>query len=100
MKAHAWSSPSAPSGRRLRCRRCGRGEHLVTGDGPAVCRICLFAWGHYSVAIARGRVVREVGGIQLRHASHDVPTLGCPLCRAAQVAATPTFDSWLRGRGG
>ncbi len=71
----------------------------MSDDGPAICRVCLFAWGHYSVMIQRGSVVREAGGLTLRHAGHVVPILGCQLCRAEQIAATPTFDGWLRGRG-
>jgi ribosomal protein S14 len=89
---HPWMS-------RMRCRRCGRTEHVIEGDGPPVCRVCLFAWGHYSATILKGAVVREVGGIQLRHADHSVPFLGCPLCRADQVRSAPSFDGWMRGRG-
>ena len=83
---------------RPRCDRCGRTDHVIDGDGHSICRVCLFAWGHYSWMILRGRVVREAGGVQLRHASHDYPMLGCPLCRADQLRGTPSFDGWLRGR--
>lgn len=100
MKPRAWTSTFARTPRGPRCRRCGTSAHLVTDDGPVVCRVCLFAWGHYSATISRGAVVPEIGGLQLRHAGHQVPTLGCVLCRSAQLASTPTFDAWLRGRGG
>jgi hypothetical protein len=79
------------------CHRCGRAEHVIAGDGPPVCRVCVFAWGHYTAAILRGPAVRETGGAYLRHAGHGVPHLGCQLCQAAQVRATPTFDGWARG---
>jgi ribosomal protein S14 len=82
-----------------RCGRCGRTGHLIAGDGPTVCRICLLAWGHYTATILRGAVVHEVGGVQLRHASHETPLPGCPLCRAEQVRSAPSFDGWMRGRG-
>ena len=80
------------------CERCGRTEHVIDGDGPTVCRVCLFAWGHLSDVILRGRVVREAGGVQLRHAAHDHPAVGCPLCRVDQPRGTPSFDGWMRGR--
>ena len=83
-----------------RCERCGRADHLIDGDGPTICRVCLFAWGHYSRVILRGHVVREAGGVQLRHAAHEYPTLGCPLCRGNQLRAAPSFDGWTRGRNG
>jgi hypothetical protein len=101
MKAQAWSTAEPvpwlppPS-----CRRCGSVEHVVSDDGPAICRVCLFAWGHYSVLIQRGSVVHEVGGVQLRHAGHAVPVHGCLLCRADEIASAPTLDSWMRRRGG
>ena len=82
---------------RPRCERCGRTEHIIDGDGPTVCRVCLFAWGHYSAVILRGHVVREAGGAPLRHASHEHPISGCALCRA-DVRPPPSFDGWLRGR--
>lgn len=83
---------------RARCERCGRTEHLIDGDGPAMCRVCVLAWGHYSALILRGQVVREVGGVQLRHTAHDDPTLDCPLCRTDPLRRAPSFDGWLRGR--
>jgi hypothetical protein len=83
---------------RTRCARCGRNEHVVDGDGPSVCRVCIFAWGHYSAVILRGRIVREVGGVQLRHAGHDHPMLGCPLCLTDQLRGAPSVDGWLGGR--
>jgi ribosomal protein S14 len=88
---HTWMA-------RPRCGRCGRSEHVIDGDGPSICRICLFAWGHYSGLVLRGLVVHEVGGVQLRHAAHDYPMVGCPLCRADQLRVTPSFNGWLRGR--
>jgi hypothetical protein len=90
--SHPWMADVA------RCRRCGRTDHLIDGDGPTICRICLFAWGHYSRFILRGLVVREAGGVQLRHAAHDYPMLGCPLCRGEQLRGAPSFDGWLGGR--
>ena len=81
-----------------RCGRCGRTDHLINGDGPTICRICLFAWGHYSRFILRGHVVREAGGVQLRHAAHHYPMLGCPLCRGEQLRGAASFDGWLGGR--
>jgi ribosomal protein S14 len=91
MESHPWMA-------RARCERCGRSEHVVDGDGPSVCRVCIFAWGHYSTVILRGLIVHEVGGVQLRHAAHAYPTLGCPLCRTDQLRAAPSFDGWLHGR--
>ena len=79
---------------RARCERCGRTEHVIDGDGPAVCRVCVFAWGNYSAVILRGLVVREAGGVQLRHATHDYPTLGCPFCRPDPLRRAPSFDRW------
>ena len=81
-----------------RCERCGRSEHVIADDGPAICRVCLFAWGHYSRVILHGHAIREAGGVQLRHATHAYPILGCPLCRADQLRGTPSFDGWMRGR--
>ena len=46
----------------------------------------------------RGLIVREVGAVQLRHAGHDDPMLGCPLCRTDRLRGTPSFDGWLHGR--
>jgi hypothetical protein len=80
------------------CERCGRSKHVIDRDGPAICRVCLFAWGHYTRLVVRGLVVREAGGVQLRHQSHDYPMLGCPLCRADQLRGASSFDGWLRGR--
>lgn len=90
---HPWIAPA-------RCARCGRADRVIEGDGPAVCRVCLFAWAHYSSVIlgGKGTLVREPGGIQLRHADHDVPMLACPRCRSGDVRSTPTFDGWMRGR--
>ena len=65
---------------------------------PSVCRVCLFAWGHYATVILRGLVVREAGGVQLRHAGHDYPMPGCPLCRTDRLRGAPSFDGWLHGR--
>ena len=65
---------------------------------PAICRVCIFAWGHYSAVTLRGLIVREVGAVQLRHAGHDDPMLGCPLCRTDRLRGTPSFDGWLHGR--
>jgi hypothetical protein len=92
---YPWTQ-AAPAVRR--CERCRRTEHVIEGDGATVCRVCLFAWGHYSRMILRGMAVREAGGIQLRHAAHAYPILGCPLCRADQLRGAPSFDGWLRGR--
>jgi hypothetical protein len=99
MKAQAWSRSPKPATEPATCRRCGGVTHLIAGDGPAVCRVCLFAWVQYAAVIGRGPVVHEIGGAQLRHASHDVPVRECRLCRAAQLSAAPHFDAWLRGRG-
>jgi ribosomal protein S14 len=92
---HPWTQAALAA---RRCERCGRRDHVIEGDGPSICRVCLFAWGHYSRLILRGRAVREAGGIQLRHAAHDYPILGCPLCRADQLRGAPSFDGWLGGR--
>jgi hypothetical protein len=94
---HPWTQ-TTPLMAEPRCERCGRTEHVIDGDGPTICRVCLFAWGHYSRVILRGRVVREAGGIQLRHASHDYPSLGCPLCRADGLRPAASFDGWMHGR--
>ena len=72
---------------------------MVDGDGPPICMTCLYAWGHYSATILRGSVVREAGGIQLRHAGHAAPMFGCPMCRADRVRSALSFDGWMRGRG-
>lgn len=91
MGSHPWTA-------RPRCERCGRTEHVIDGDGPVVCRVCVFAWGNFSAVILRGRVVREVGGVQLRHMAHDVSMPGCPLCPTSQLRGAPSFDGWLRGK--
>ncbi len=85
--------------RRSRCARCGGSRHVIDDDGPAVCRVCLFAWGHYARALRSGETVPELGGLQLRHVAHETPLLGCPLCRAQQVRSAASFDGWARGRG-
>ena len=97
MNAQPW--PAAPEPDPASCRRCGRVTHLVSGDGPVVCRVCLFAWVHYADVVRRGPLVREMGVVQLRHAEHGAPVTGCRFCRAAQLAAAPHFDAWLRERG-
>ena len=99
MQAERWSRSPKPVADAPACARCGRSAYLIAGDGPAVCRVCLFAWVHYAAVVGQGPVVRELGVAQLRHVDHDVPRPGCRLCRAAQLAAAPHFDSWLRGRG-
>ena len=71
---------------------------MIDGDGRAVCRVCLFAWGHYAAAILGGSVVHEAGGIRLRHTSHVAPVVGCALCRVERVRAGPSFDTWMRGQ--
>jgi hypothetical protein len=48
--------------------------------------------------ILRGLIVREVGGVQLRHAGHDHPMLGCPLCLTDRLRPSTSFDGWTRGR--
>ena len=83
---------------RPRCERCGRTEHVIDGDGPSICRVCVFAWGDYSRVILRGLVVRETGGVQLRHAAHDDPVVGCPLCRAGELRGAASFEGGMRGR--
>jgi ribosomal protein S14 len=80
----------------LSCERCGRSKQVIDGDGPVICRVCLVAWGDYTRLILSGRVVREAGGVQLRHAAHDYPMVGCPLCRADQLRGAASFDGWLR----
>ena len=91
VESHPWMA-------RPRCERCGRTAHVIDGDGPAICRVCLFAWGDFSAAILRGRVVHEMSGVQLRHAAHDDPMVGCPLCPTDRLRGAPSFDGWLRGR--
>ena len=99
MQSHAPQvRESDPWMARARCERCGGTEHLIDGDGPAVCRVCVFAWGHYTAVILRGLVVREAGGVQLRHAGHDYPAPSCPLCRTDRLRGAPSFDGWLHGR--
>jgi ribosomal protein S14 len=88
-----------PPVERARCQRCGRGEHLVEGDGRVVCRICLFAWGHFARSLRAGVIVHEVGGIQLRHLGHAIPLATCALCRAERLRSAPSFDGWARGPG-
>lgn len=85
--------------RRARCQRCGRPEHLVEGDGRVVCRVCLFAWGHFARSLRTGVIVHEMGGIQLRHLGHDLPVAGCALCRAERLRSAPSFNGWARGAG-
>ena len=91
VESHPWMA-------RLRCERCGRTEHLIDGDGHAICRVCVLAWAHYATVILRGRIVREAGGVQLRHAAHHDPMPGCPLCRTGRLRGAPSFDGWLHGR--
>jgi hypothetical protein len=81
------------------CRRCGRREHVIDGDGSSVCRVCLFAWGSYAAALGGGKVIPEIGGIRLRHAAHAVPRPGCALCRADQLRTDLSFGGWTGGRG-
>jgi hypothetical protein len=65
------------------CRRCGGRNHLIEDDGPPICWICLVAWARFGADIVAGIPIREPGGLELRHDSHEFPLLACPLCRAA-----------------
>lgn len=63
-----------------RCARCRTTRHLITGDGPAVCRVCVLAWGWVARLVTSGPFIREPGDPELRHAEHRVPSLGCRAC--------------------
>ena len=83
---------------RPRCERCGRTEHVIDGDGPTICRVCLFAWGAFLGGDPRGRVVREVAAPRSVTRPMTHPMAGCPLCPADRLRGAPSFDGWLRGR--
>jgi hypothetical protein len=83
----------------IRCARCGRASQLIESDGPVTCRVCVMAWGHLAADLGDGKVFREAGGLQLRHASHETFLLGCPLCRAERRwPATPSVEGRRRPR--
>lgn len=89
-----WLSPAS----RPSCCRCDREDFLIEGDGPTVCRVCVFAWGGLGAAVRTGSVVPEVGGLQLRHAAHETPLLACPLCRAGRRDRLASLDGSARDR--
>ena len=56
-----------------RCRHCGNQTHLIDGDGPLVCRVCVYRFGD---AAGRPELLSQGEALLLKIAHSDVVTLG------------------------
>jgi hypothetical protein len=59
------------------CARCGRRDHLILGDGPAICRACILRFGDL---VRRPELLTTAAAIFIRAAHGDAVEIGFDLC--------------------
>jgi hypothetical protein len=68
------------------CIRCGGTRLVIEGDGPPVCRLCIYAWTSFARLAAPTGWLMEPGRAELEHRARHraLASVGCVYCTSGR----------------